>query len=148
MSQKYAPVVIDASVSLAWLLNELDNSQALRSLFLNAFRRECLIWVPALWHWECANVLLGMVRQGAIALPEVPDYLALMRYAHPEIDPAPSAQVQHACIALAHTTGLSYYDASYVELALRRKTHLATFDQKMKHAARQLGVPCLDFSSI
>ena len=85
-----------------------------------------------------------MVKRGAILLPEVPGYLELMRYANPEVDATPSAQVQHACIELAQVTGLSYYDASYVELALRQKISLATFDQKMKSAAQQLGVSCLD----
>jgi predicted nucleic acid-binding protein len=140
-----ATVVIDASVSLAWLLDEPDNSPALRDLFLKAFRRECRVWVPALWHWECANVLLGMVKRAVIQLPEVPGYLELMRYANPEVDAPPSAQIQHACIELAQVTDLSYYDASYVELALRQKTSLATFDEKMKAAAQRLGVFCWDF---
>ena len=144
MNPTLTAAVIDASVSLAWLLDEPGSNPALRDLFLRAFRRECRVWVPALWHWECANVLLGMVKRGAILLPEVPGYLELMRYANPEVDATPSAQVQHACIELAQVTGLSYYDASYVELALRQKISLATFDQKMKSAAQQLGVSCLD----
>lgn len=139
------PVVIDASVSLAWLLDEPDRRPALRALFLKAFRRECQVWVPALWHWECGNVLLGLVKRGAILLPEVSGYLELMRYAQPEVDPVPDAQLQHACIELAHVTGLSYYDACYVELALRRKCRLATLDLAMKTAAEQLGVACWDF---
>ena len=145
MTAAPATVVIDASVSLAWLLDVPDNSPALRDLFLKAFRRECRVWVPALWHWECGNVLLGMVKRAVIQLPEVPGYLALMRYANPEVDATPTVQIQHACIELAHVTGLSYYDASYVELALRQKSSLATFDEKMKAAAQQLGVSCWDF---
>jgi len=137
-------VVIDASVSLAWLIDEPENSTALRDLFLQAFRRQCVALVPALWHWECANVLLGMVKQQTILLPQVPGYLELMRYASPQEDAMPSAHVQHATIELAHISGLSYYDASYVELALRRKASLATLDVKMKTAAQNLGVHCLD----
>lgn len=137
-------VVIDASVSLAWLLDEPENSVALKDLFLRAFRRQCVALVPALWHWECANVLLGMVKQQVISLPQVPGYLELMRYANPQEDAMPSAHVQHATIELAHMAGLSYYDASYVELALRRKASLATLDGKMKTAAQHLGVACLD----
>ena len=137
-------IVLDASVSLAWLLDEPESSTALKGLFLQAFRRQCVALVPALWHWECANVLLGMVKRQAILLPQVPGYLELMRYAHPQEDAMPSAHVQHATIELAHTTGLSYYDASYVELALRRKASLATLDGMMKTAALDLGVECLD----
>ena len=145
MKARATPVVIDASISLAWLLDEPDNNPELKELFLAAFRRQLVVWVPALWHWECANVLLGMVKRKAIELPEVPRYLELMRYAHPQTDDMPSAHVQHTTLELAHLKGLSYYDASYVELALRRKAQLATFDEKMKQAAKRLGVVCLGF---
>ncbi len=138
-------VVIDASVSLAWLLDEPSHGTQLKALFLAAFRQQSKVLVPALWHWECANVLLSMVKRRAIQLPEVPGYLELMRYVNPQVDAIPDIYVQHATIELAQVTGLSYYDASYVELALRAKAQLATFDQKMKTAAQSLGVVCLDF---
>ncbi len=137
-------VVIDASVSLAWLLAEPGNSTSLRELFLAAFRHQTLVHVPALWYWECANVLLGMVKRKALQIPEVPGYLELMRYVNPQVDVVPDLHVQHATIELAQVTGLSYYDASYVELALRLKSELATFDEKMKTAAQSLGIKCLD----
>ncbi len=137
-------VVIDASVSLAWLLDEPQSGSALKDLFLSAYRREVSVHVPALWHWECGNVLLGIVKRGALLLPEVPGYLELMHYVNPNVDEVPTALVQHATIELAQVTGLSYYDASYVELALRRKAQLATFDGKMKTAAQSLGLTCLE----
>ncbi len=144
MKTDTSTVVIDASVSLAWLLDEPSNGPALKALFLSAYRRQCVVLVPLLWHWECGNVLLGLVKRGAIQLPEVPSYLELMHYANPQMDDSPSAHVQHATIELAQLAGLSYYDASYVELALRRKATLATFDQKMKTAAANLGVACME----
>ncbi|MBV5299371.1 MAG: type II toxin-antitoxin system VapC family toxin [Rhodoferax sp.] len=137
-------VVIDASVSLAWLLAEPGNSASLRELFLAAFRHQRRVHVPALWYWECANVLLSMVKRKALQLPEVPGYLELMRYVNPQVDAVPDLHVQHATIELAQITGLSYYDASYVELALRLKSDLATYDEKMKTAAQSLGIECLD----
>lgn len=137
-------VVIDASVSLAWLLDEPQSGTALKDLFLAAYRHDVSVQVPALWHWECGNVLLGMVKRGAMLLPEVPGYLELMHYVNPVVDEVPTALVQHATIELAQVTGLSYYDASYVELALRRKAQLATFDEKMKTAAQSLGLTCLE----
>ena len=144
MNTPAAPtIVIDASVSLAWLLSEPDNSAALQHLFLQAFRRQCTVLVPALWHWECANVLLGMVKRKTIQLPQVLGYLELMRHANPQTDDMPNEHIQHATIALAQVAQLSYYDATYVELALRRKAQLATRDTKMKNADKNLGVTCL-----
>lgn len=138
-----AEVVIDASVSLAWLLDEPRSETALKDLFLAAYRGNVSVHVPLLWHWECGNVLLGMVKRKAMLLPEVPGYLELMHYVNPVVDGVPTALVQHATIELAQVTGLSYCDASYVELALRRKAQLATFDEKMKTSAQSLGLSCL-----
>lgn len=136
-------VVIDASVSLAWLLNEPRQGSQLQDLFLSAYRQKTSVFVPALWHWECANVLTGLVRRGAIKVAEVSQYLGLMRYANPIVDSLPDVQVQSATVEVASTTGLSYYDASYVELAARRGSALATFDLAMQKAAKGLGITCL-----
>jgi predicted nucleic acid-binding protein len=136
-------VVIDASVSLAWLLNEPHQGSELQDLFLSAYRQKTLVLVPALWHWECANVLTGLVKRQAIKSAEVLHYLGLMRYARPVVDALPDVVVQQSTIEVAAGTGLSYYDASYVELAMRRKAALATFDLDMQQAAKGLGVTCL-----
>lgn len=145
MSEPQA-LVIDASVSLAWLLNEPVKHTNLNALFLAAFRGQKQVYVPALWHWECANVLLNMVKRQSILLPEVPGYLELMRYVNPQADGIPDSKVQHATVELAYLSGLGYCDASYVELALRLKAQLATYDDKMKIAAQNLGIECLDLS--
>ena len=137
-------VVIDASVSLAWLLAEPGTGANLRELFLAGFLHQRLVHVPALWYWECANLLLSMVKRKALKIPEVPGYLELMHYVNPQVDAVPDLHVQHATIELAQVTGLSYYDASYIELALRLKSDLATYDEKMKTAAQSLGIKCLD----
>lgn len=48
--------------------------------------------------------------------------------------------------SIAREHGLSAYDASYVEVAVRRGVPLATLDAKMRTAAARLGVPRLDGS--
>jgi predicted nucleic acid-binding protein len=42
-------------------------------------------------------------------------------------------------LALARAHRLTAYDATYLELALRRGAPLATFDQKLAEAARKAG---------
>jgi predicted nucleic acid-binding protein len=42
---------------------------------------------------------------------------------------------------VARTHALSSYDASYLELALRRRVPLATLDGRLKDAAKTAGVP-------
>jgi predicted nucleic acid-binding protein len=47
---------------------------------------------------------------------------------------------QSAALDLARTYGLTAYDATYLELAMRRAATLATFDRKLAAAARAAGV--------
>ena len=44
-------------------------------------------------------------------------------------------------LSLAREHGLSVYDATYLELAMRRGLPLATLDEKLKTAAEAVGVP-------
>ena len=43
-------------------------------------------------------------------------------------------------IETARRTGLTVYDAAYLELAARRRLPLATLDDKMREAARRVGL--------
>jgi predicted nucleic acid-binding protein len=43
-------------------------------------------------------------------------------------------------LAIAQRSGLTAYDATYLELAIRRNAPLATFDRQLAEAARAAGV--------
>jgi predicted nucleic acid-binding protein len=45
--------------------------------------------------------------------------------------------------ALAHRHRLSFYDAAYLELAMREGCALATLDQALAQAARSEGIPII-----
>lgn len=47
-------------------------------------------------------------------------------------------------LRLARESGLTYYDAAYLELALRRGAQLASRDRQLVAAARAHGVECLE----
>ena len=49
-----------------------------------------------------------------------------------------------ATLDLARTHRLTFYDAAYLEQALRTATPLATKDTDLKRQATQAGVRCLD----
>jgi predicted nucleic acid-binding protein len=44
-------------------------------------------------------------------------------------------------LSLARLHSLSAYDAAYLELALRRNLPLASLDDRLKEAAKAVGVP-------
>lgn len=96
--------------------------------------------VPQLWHYEVRNALLVAERRGVIprlaaqsrtrglsALPIATDRGAVL-------DQAMELAIMH---------GLSYYDALYLELALREAVPLATLDRRLNAAAMAAGVESL-----
>ena len=58
-----------------------------------------------------------------------------------EVDDGSLAPAFGTVLALARQTGLSVYDASYLELAQRRGLPLATQDRRLAAAAAQLEIP-------
>ena len=55
-------------------------------------------------------------------------------------DEVPGGERQGRVLDLSRIHGLSAYQATYLELAMRRATVLATFDRKLADAARAAGV--------
>lgn len=96
--------------------------------------------VPALWRFEVVNVLLTAGRRRRIppSLPAV--ILADLDSLPIDIDDDATARAWTATMALADYHGLTAYDASYLELAIRRSASLATLDAALAAAARREGV--------
>lgn len=136
-------VVIDTSVSIAWLFQDRPDCKAAEQLFLDGYKGRRTLRVPLLWLWECANVLQTYARKGQVVTADLPDLLRAFRYPRVVLDAVPDVGIQQSTLDIAMSTGLSYYDASYVELARRHNAQLATFDQQMKIGAQQMGVTCL-----
>ena len=137
-------VVVDTSVAVQWIVQQ-EHPQAADRLFLAGYSGKSTLHVPALWLWECGSVLLKYCKAGWFSPDALDDHLAALRYPKPNIDALPSAALQSKIAQLAFLHKISFYDASYLELALRRKAVLATLDKKLKVAATKAGAACLDF---
>jgi predicted nucleic acid-binding protein len=59
------------------------------------------------------------------------------------LDPNTDRHAWGETLRLAERHGLTIYDAAYLELALRRKTALATLDRQLPAAAVSSGVELL-----
>lgn len=59
------------------------------------------------------------------------------------MDDATEAHAWSATLKLATLHGLTIYDASYLELAVRLNAPLATLDRDLRQAAAAEGVPLL-----
>lgn len=126
--------MLDASAAIAWLLGE--NDTLARRVALRAV--DSILLVPAIWHAEMANALLQAQRRGRISPAQARQALALIAELKIETDyPAPDAERTHA---IARDSGLTAYDALYLELAIRKRRPLGTNDAALASAARKSGV--------
>ncbi len=132
------PLVVDASVALAWALP--DESSAYADAVLAAAEKEGLR-VPELWAREIANGLVLAYRRRRITSADEAVFLAALSHLIIEVEEASGAlPVIRDGTAAAIRYGLTAYDAAYVDLAWREGLALATLDTAMRKAAGQSGV--------
>ena len=132
-------VVVDASIVGAIVLNEMDTAVAAT---IEGGLAEAELAVPAHSSLEIASILVKAARRQRVALSD--RQARLVRAArilrsgteHP-------ATSTRTIFDLAMATGLTAYDAVYLDLALRLDAALATNDDALLAAARTRGVPVL-----
>ncbi len=133
-------LILDASMALAWLLDRKDPGEA--ALAGEALDIVCAegAMVPALWFSEVANALVLAERQRVITAQDSSSYLSGLSIWEIVQDPVLPALSQAQVIQLSRIYKLTAYDATYLELAMRRTATLATFDRQLADAARAAGV--------
>ena len=100
-------------------------------------------WVPGLWKIELANVLSLSVRKGRMTLQRRDEAFADLNFLDIQVDPETSDKAWNTTLHLADRHKLTVYDATYLELALRRQLPLATLDKELRIAAELEGVQLL-----
>lgn len=132
-------LVLDASATLAWIFERADPGQAaLADQLLGDLAHEP-VWVPGLWYLEVANALLIAERRGVAKEAQVTDYLQRLSRLPIHSDDVTVSSRQEAIISLGRRLRLTAYDATYLELALRKGARLATFDVKLASAMQEVG---------
>ena len=126
--------VLDASVAVAWVL---DDEDAVRAAAALARIKKDVALVPQFWHLEVRNALLAAERRGRIRVDEVNERLRSLGELPVRTDTEPHIG---RAFALARTHGLSMYDAVYLELAQRSGAPVATLDKALARAAGAAGI--------
>lgn len=132
------PLVVDASVTISWYLAD-EATAATQSILQRLGESEAI--APVLWWFEVRNVLLMNERRGRLDPTQTASILAHLARLPIALDRDPAGD---AVLALARAHRLTFYDAAYLELALRRASPLATLDRRLAAAARAAAVPLLD----
>ena len=131
-------VVLDCSAALPWVFADEANAES--DALLDRLATGCRAWVPALWHLELGNVLVGALRRGRIDQAGVEAFLSHIKAYDIVIDDHTMERAWSKTLDLAMQHRLSTYDAACLELALRRGLPLATLDSDLSAAARACGV--------
>jgi predicted nucleic acid-binding protein len=88
------------------------------------------------------NAVLVAERRKRATPAETVEVLGLLRNLPIEVEPVAVDDVFGVVLTLARAHGLSVYDATYIELALRRALPLATVDRRLGDVAARVGLKC------
>jgi predicted nucleic acid-binding protein len=133
-------LVLDSSVALAWIYAD-EATEAVLNIFERVHRE--VAWIPALWRWEVANALQMNVRRGRHGAAFRDEALSNIACLPIKVDGQAEPEAWLGALVIAERHGLTVYDASYLEIALRRKIPLATLDHELRTAAKGEGVELL-----
>ena len=133
--------VLDNSVAMRWLF--ADGSQEAidyAARILNLLEDEDNVAaVPCVWTLEVGNVIVRAEAKGLLQEARSAEFLGILQDMSIETDPRSTTHALGDTIQLARRYGLSTYDASYLELALREGLPLATNDQALRKALAVAG---------
>ena len=132
--------IIDCSLTMTWCFGDeaTDEIANIQERLISEAAA-----VPPLWKLEVANVLAMAEKRNRITVADSTQFVQLIASFDIQIDFDCMAQVFGQVLPLARNHGLTSYDASYLELALRRRLPLATLDDDLRKAATALGIEVL-----
>jgi len=133
-----ASFIVDASVGFAWVYQGQATQETDR--LLNDVAAGATVVVPALWFLEMSNVLLVAQRRHRLTAGQRKAAMEKLTAMQLTVDEEGSRNAFGKTSELAEQYGLSIYDATYLELALRRLLPLASRDEALRNAARQCGL--------
>jgi predicted nucleic acid-binding protein len=130
-----AKIVVDTSVLIKWfktrdeeLLNEA------KQLLEEIERRRVEVHVPALLLYEVGNILLLKTRLGLSALEAALDGLESL----PFVVAPPATPLLKRAVSLGRQLSLTFYDASFLALAVELDCPLVTADRHLFEHAHTL----------
>jgi predicted nucleic acid-binding protein len=124
-------VVLDNSAALGLLLPDERGAESPARLMAQAPYVQFI--APALWRYEIANGLNMALRRGRIEKDDLTWIYAEIKSL--DIRVLDDEQSPEVLVRTAQSSGLTGYDAAYLELAVRLNAKLATNDKQLKAAA-------------
>ena len=140
-TERFPCFVADCSFMAAYLLNVFcddELSDCIKDIEY-VLENNGQIYVPPQFWYEIQNVLLYMTRskkdgQARLTNTEVMDIMYDLQCLPIFTDLLPEAEIRQRIFTIAQEHNLSYYDATYLELAHRYDLPLKTYDEDLKCA--------------
>ncbi len=130
--------VVDTSVVMTWCFEDERSAYSDNVLESLASRTA---FVPSIWPLEVGNVLLVAERKKRLGKADSIRFISLLTQLPITVEQQPPETIMKDIIPLARESRLSTYDASYLELAMRKGLPIATLDQRLRKAAGHSRVP-------
>lgn len=136
-------VVIDASISAAWLLPEAHDAAA-AAVYARVRDSTLEVHAPESWLWQSGDVIANAARRGRVEPDDAMLMWSVLDAVRTRVELAtPEPNQVRACLALAVDHALTLHDAAYLWLALSLKLPLLTHDERLTAAAVRQSVPTL-----
>jgi predicted nucleic acid-binding protein len=130
-------LVLDCSIVMAWYFVDETSDYA------DGIARQLpgqRAFVPLNWPLEVANILLVAERRKRSTQAQAARLIKNLAALPITMDDETNLQAWSSTLSLAREHNLSAYDATYLELAMRRGLPLASLDEELKTAAKAVGV--------
>ncbi len=122
----------------AWFLEDEASPLADKALDYIQSGKNGLV-APALWYYELMNMLLVAERRKRLTTNAAGDARRFLDRLPLTVDALDSVS-RESVYAIARTHGLSFYDATYLELAYRIDAPLITADKALRKATQKIKV--------
>ena len=132
--------VLDNSVALSWCFED-EQTPSVMALLDRVVETGAM--APLLWPLEALNGLLVAERRRRLTAAKRAELTGLLRALPITLDDDTAEKSWEDTVRLAERFTLSVYDATYLELAQRRRLPLASKDRALRSAAAALGVVVL-----
>lgn len=130
-----ARIVLDSSVLIKWIKQRDEELVAqARNLLREVERLDLGVNVPALLLYEIGNILLLKSRLSPRGLDEALDHLEAL----PLVVAPPAAPLLRRAARLGRDMGLTFYDASFLALAVELGCPFITADGRLFERAKAL----------
>ena len=132
--------VVDNSVVMSWCFKDETNQYADAVL---DYLLDATAFVPSVWPLEVMNVLLVAERKKRLSEADSVRFVTLLSQLPIIVEHEQSERIMKDLLAFARSNSLSSYDASYLDLSMRKGIPIATLDNRLIAVAKKADVPIL-----